>query len=148
MRRLRAMARPPRTVLGALLRLVFCGLAAFGALLLLWIGTGDDWLHLPHWQAVLAEVGALIAAGVAVWQFVLVLHWRGIRRLVLTVGAVLGILVGGLVLLYMTGGYMGALFLIGVAWLEIIRRTWPKEILRRPRLRTDVLEPPARGRAG
>lgn len=148
MKRLRAITRPPKGILGALLRLVFCGLAAFGALVLLWIGTGDDWLHLPHRQSALATAGALLAAGVAIWQFVLVLRWRGIRRLVLTVGAIFGILAGGLTVLYLTGGYMGALFLIGVAWLEIIRRTWPKEIIRRPRVRTEALEPPARGRVG
>ena len=134
--------------LGVLLRLVVSGLAAFGALLLLWIGTGDDWLHLPHWQTALAVAGSIITVGGALWQFALVLRWRGIRRLVRTIGAIAGIIACVLALLYITGGYMSGLLVIGIAWLEIIRRTWPKAAFRRPRVRIEALEPPARGRAG
>lgn len=146
--RIRAITRPSRTALGGALRLLLCAPAAFGALLLIWIGTGDDWLHLPHWQAALAAAGGLIAAAVALWQFVLALHSPGIGRVFRTAAALVGILVAVLVLLYTTGGYMGALVVIGIAWLEIIRRTWPRGAFRAPRVRAEALEPPTRGRAG
>ena len=141
---LRAL-RPPRTPLVAVLQLVLCAVAIVCAAPLMQIGWGCEYLYLPEWQALLAQVGVVALLLVAIWQFVLAAHDRPVRSVLWGFLQVAAAVVCLIVILYTGTGYAAALLVTGIAWLEVIRRTWPRPAFRAPRLRDAIFEPPARG---
>jgi len=143
---LRALARPARTSLAAVVQLVLCAVAIACAAPLMQIGWGYEYLSLPEWQAVLAQVGVVALLLVAVWQLVLAVHERVVRKVLLGLAGLAGALLALLAILYTVTGYWAVLLAIGIVWLVIARRTWPRDDLRGPRLRAESLEPPPRGR--
>ncbi|MGC9318755.1 MAG: hypothetical protein ACP5KN_12060 [Armatimonadota bacterium] len=50
----------------------------------------------------------------------------------------------GLTTCWLMGGVVALLIYLGVAWLCIVRATWPRPVVRRPRVSAEILEPPPR----
>lgn len=138
------LARPPRSGIMAVVHLVVCAIAVAGTTPLAEIGWGCRWLMLPDWQAVLAQLGFLLLAVTAVWQLVLALHDAVVRKVLWILVQVAAATIAVIFILYTGTGYAAALAGIGLLWLEVIRRTWPREAFRGPRLYAETFEPPKR----
>jgi len=127
----------------AFIRFTVSVLAAGAAASIQWDGIQREWLLFPTWQALAGQVFSLALVVFAIWQLVRAMYDPLVRRMIVGAAGLTGIVLFAVAGLYAATGMWGIVAMwIGIGWLEVTRRTWPREAFRGPRLRSDTLEPP------
>jgi len=139
-----APMRRSESAFAAFVRLILSVVAAGSAAGVQWYGIQGEWLLVPTWRAYTAHAISVALAAFAVWQLVLAAHHCTVRKVLWALVQLAGVAVVTVVILYTGTGYAAALAGIGILWLEVIRRTWPRAAFRAPRLRDETFEPPRR----